>query len=185
MPPVLHTPRLRLDDLTLKDAPDLFAYRSDAEVGRYQGWRPKDLEEVEVFIERNAASEFDGDECWYQLAVRRKGSGELVGDLGIHFIGDDGHQAEIGFTISPANQRQGLGTEAVRALLDHLLVDLGKHRVHASVDPRNLPSMALLERVGMRKEAHFRQSLRMDGDWVDDVVYAVLGAEWRGRDSDS
>ena len=55
---------------------------------------------------------------------------------------------------------------------------LRKHRVYASVDPRNKPSMALLERVGMRKEAYLRQSLFWKGEWVDDVIYALLRSEW-------
>jgi RimJ/RimL family protein N-acetyltransferase len=50
----------------------------------------------------------------------------------------------------------------------------------ASVDPRNQPSVALLEKVGMRQEAHFRQSLFWRGEWVDDIVFAMLRSEWQG-----
>jgi RimJ/RimL family protein N-acetyltransferase len=56
---------------------------------------------------------------------------------------------------------------------------LDTHRVFASVDPRNTASMALFEHLGMRPEAHFRQSLWFKGDWVDDVVFAILKSEWR------
>jgi RimJ/RimL family protein N-acetyltransferase len=51
--------------------------------------------------------------------------------------------------------------------------------VFASVDPRNVSSMRLLERVGMRKEAHFVQSLWFKDEWVDDVIFAMLAAEWK------
>jgi RimJ/RimL family protein N-acetyltransferase len=51
--------------------------------------------------------------------------------------------------------------------------------VFASVDPRNHASIALLRRVGMRQEAHFRQSLWWRGEWVDDVIFAVLQSEWK------
>jgi RimJ/RimL family protein N-acetyltransferase len=89
------------------------------------------------------------------LAVRSAATDELLGDLGVHFLADDGHQVEIGFTIAPAHQRQGFGTLAVVALLDYLFTVLNKHRVFASVDPRNEAPMALLRSVGMRQEAHF------------------------------
>jgi RimJ/RimL family protein N-acetyltransferase len=56
---------------------------------------------------------------------------------------------------------------------------LNKHRVFASVDPRNAPSMKLLERVGMRKEAHFVRGLWFRNEWVDDVVFAILSDEWK------
>lgn len=64
-------------------------------------------------------------------------------------------------------------------MIGYLLGPVQKHRVFASVDPRNTRSLALLERVGMRQEAHFRESLWFKGEWVDDVVFAILAAEWR------
>jgi RimJ/RimL family protein N-acetyltransferase len=67
----------------------------------------------------------------------------------------------------------------VVALLDYLFTVLNKHRVFASVDPRNEASMALLRSVGMRQEAHFRQSLFWKGEWVDDVVLGLLRSEWK------
>lgn len=176
--PEILTQRLRIDDLTLDDAPALHAYRSHDDVARFQGWIPASVDDAQAFITRNASATFNDHESWYQLAIRSQSSGELIGDLGVHFVGDDGKQAEIGFTIAPARQRQGLGAEAVRGLLDLLFTKLDKHRVFASVDPRNEASMALLRKVGMRQEAHFRQSMFWKGEWVDDVVFAVLRAEW-------
>ena len=84
-------------------------------------------------------------------------------------------------TVAPSHQRRGFATEAVTALLDHLFGRLQKHRVLASVDPRNLPSVALFQRVGMRREAHFRQSVWFKGAWADDLVFALLQSEWMGR----
>jgi RimJ/RimL family protein N-acetyltransferase len=90
-------------------------------------------------------------------------------------------QAEIGITLAPESQGLGYGSEALSAVLDYLLGPLGKHRVVASVDPRNTPSLELMCRVGMRQEAHFRESLRFKGEWADDVVFATLGPEWLER----
>jgi RimJ/RimL family protein N-acetyltransferase len=50
--------------------------------------------------------------------------------------------------------------------------------VHASVDPRNAACVALLQALGMRQEAHFRESLWLHGEWVDDAVFALLAWEW-------
>jgi RimJ/RimL family protein N-acetyltransferase len=105
----------------------------------------------------------------------------LVGDVGVHFPSAPPDQVEVGFTVAPRHQVKGYGTEAVTGLLGFLFGSLRKHRVYASVDPQNRRSIALLERVGMRQEAHFRKSLWFKGEWVDDVVFAVLGSEWKGR----
>lgn len=178
--PELLTDRQRINDLSPTDAPALYAYRSHEEVARFQGWIPASINDAQAFITRNASTVYNHHDSWYQLAIRLQTTDDLIGDLGVHFIGDDGQQAEIGFTIAPAHQRQGLGAEAVSALLNHLFTALNKHRVFASVDPRNPASMALLKKVGMRQEAHFHQSLFWKGDWVDDVVFALLRSEWQG-----
>lgn len=86
--------------------------------------------------------------------------------------------------MSPSYQRQGYGVEAVKGLLGHLFCSLQKHRVFASVDPRNLASIALLWRVGMRQEAHFHQSLWIKGEWVDDVMFGILSSEWDDQHKD-
>ncbi|HLZ82460.1 MAG TPA: GNAT family protein [Caulobacteraceae bacterium] len=179
--PEIVTDRLRIDDLVPGDAPALFDYRSDPEVARFQSWSFASVEETRAFIVRNASSPFGENGAWYQLAVRSAATGELVGDLGVHFLPQDDQQVEIGFTIAPAHQRQGFGKAAVIALIDYLFTVLGKHRVIASVDPRNEASMALLRKVGMRQEAHFRQSLLWQGEWVDDVVFALLRPECENR----
>ena len=179
--PTICTPRLRLDPIVAGDALAMFAYRSDLEVCRYQSFRPASLGDVEEFIEGLRGDLFDVPGAWYPFAIRSKDSGQLLGDLGAHFSVDDPRQVELGFTVSPAHQGQGYAREAVIAVLDHLFGVLKKHRVYASVDPRNHASVALLRRVGMRQEAHYRQSLWFKGEWVDDMVFGVLGSEWRER----
>lgn len=181
MDPEILTPRLKLSRLAAGDAPAMFAYRSDPEVCRYQSFAPRALQDVEEFIRQLEPVPFDTPGAWFQLAIRNRESDLLIGDLGTHVMADDPRQVEIGFTLAPAQQGQGLATEAVSGLIGHLMGRGRKHRVFASVDPRNTRSLALLERVGLRKEAHFRESLWFKGEWADDVVYAILAAEWRAR----
>ena len=178
--PEIETERLRLAKLEPGDASALFAYRSDPAVSCYQCWAPSSEGEAARFISEQESVTFDTPGTWYQFAIRLQGTGLLVGDLGVRFPEEDVRQVEIGFTIAPGHQRQGYGLEAVRGVVDYLLAVLEKHRVFASVDPRNEASMALLRRVGMRQEAHFRESLWVKGEWVDDLVFAVLASEWNG-----
>lgn len=176
--PAILTQRLRLSPLTANDATAMYEYRSDPDVCRYQSFEPGSLGDVENFITGLQDNIFDTAGTWFQFAIRLQDSGQLVGDLGVHFCADDPRQVEIGITVSPAFQGQGFGTEAVTGILDHLFGSLQKHRVFASVDPRNLPCLALLKRVGLRQEAHFRQSLWFKGEWVDDLVFGILASEW-------
>lgn len=177
-PPELLTRRLCINGLVPEDAEALYRYRSAPSVAAHQGWVPASVQAARDFIARDAATPFGQTDAWHQLAVRRQDARELIGDLGVHVIGEGGEQVEIGVTIAPAHQRNGFGAEAVVGLLAFLFADLNKHRVTASVDPRNTASVALLKKVGMRREAHFRKSLRFKGEWVDDVIFALLRTEW-------
>ena len=175
------TDRLLLMPLHADDAAALFAYRSNPEVCRFQTWAPGSVAEAERFIASMDGVPFDTPGTWFQLGIQLGDSGPLVGDLGVRVPADEPRQAEIGFTIAPAYQRRGIGSEAVEGLLGHLFEHAGKHRVFASADPRNAASANLLRRVGMRQEAHFRESLFLGGEWVDDIVFAMLESEWRQR----
>ena len=172
----LLTPRLKLDALTPADAAALFAYRGDAEVARYQGWQPASLDEAAEWIEALAAEPAPGH--WWQRAIRLRDGGELIGDLGLGLPADEKAGVELGITIAPARQGRGYAGEALRAALDWAFAR-GVNRATASVDPRNTASVALLCSLGMRQEAHFRESYWLRGEWADDLVFALLAREWR------
>jgi len=90
-----------------------------------------------------------------------------------------GVEAEIGWVLGPEHQGRGLAAEAARALLAICFDELGLHRVTAGCAAENTASWRVMERVGMRREAHTIQSgLYRDGTWRDGYLYAMLAAEW-------
>jgi len=176
----IHTSRLLIRPVTIEDAQSMYRYRSDAEVNRFL---PKEYHAVEDITDliRRTASEINVPDTWFQLVLICKENGQLIGDVGLHFLASDGQhkQVEIGYTLAKNYHGKGYATEALRAILDHVFTTLQKHRVIASIDPENEASMRLLERLGFRKEAHFKESLFFRGRWADDVIYALLKLEWR------
>jgi RimJ/RimL family protein N-acetyltransferase len=171
--------RVALRELRPGDAETIFAYRTDADVSRYQGWTPDSVDEVRTFIAGLSARDAYAPGSWHQLGIELRSGGALIGDCGIHVPADNPAQAEFGITLAPAYHGRGYAAEAVRALLAILFGRLGKHRVFASVDPRNAPSLALMERLGFRREAHFVESLWFKNAWADDVIFALLEREWK------
>jgi RimJ/RimL family protein N-acetyltransferase len=142
---------------------------------------PDSIEQTRTFIDNTSSIEPDTPDTWFQLALTHRASDQLIGDCGIHFSSSEPWQAEVGITVARSHHRQGYASEAVHHLLQFLFTALGKHRIFASVDPRNSAAIALFSRVGMRKEGHFVESLWWKGEWVDDVVFAILDREWRAR----
>jgi RimJ/RimL family protein N-acetyltransferase len=175
----LSTDRLVLRRFRPDDLDAFVAYRSAAEVARYQNWEaPYPRAEADRFLAELQASHPDTPGEWFQFAVALRRTDGLVGDCAALVLADDPRQAEIGFTFAPAHHGHGYATEAVRRLLDYLLVERGKHRVRASCDDRNTRSAALLERVGMRREGHLLESTWFKGEWTSDLLYAVLRRDW-------
>ncbi len=181
MDTLILTARLSIRPLAMGNADAMFRYRSDPLIGRYQNWEPASVGEVREFISAQAEIGIGTPGRWFQLGLFTRSSEEMVGDVGIHVLASDPRQAEIGITLARESQGRGLATEALGAVLEHLFVKQGLHRVYGSVDPRNAPSLALLTRVGMRREAHFVESLRFKGAWVDDVIFAMLKREFLNR----
>ncbi|MCL4562313.1 MAG: GNAT family N-acetyltransferase [Chloroflexi bacterium] len=183
--PPLTTPRLLIRRLCAEDAAEIFAYRSDPETARFQAWGTESLKQVQDFIESLTQIEPDTPGTWFQVGICLEETGALIGDCGMRFPAEDERQAEIGITLASAYRGQGYAAEALEGIFDYLFFTLGKHRVFGSVDPQNRASLALLERVGMRREAHFREGLWFKGAWVDDVIYAILEKEWKARRDDA
>lgn len=173
----IKTDRLLLRKLEKSDREDFFTYRSLPEVYEYQSFMPKDVAEVDDFIRANHRNP-NMPNTWFQLAIIKKDGDVLIGDIGIHFLEDDA-QVEVGYTLVPSFQGKGYAIEALKAVINYLFFDLKKHRISASVDPNNIKSVRLLEKLGMRKEAHFIKSYRMGDMWLDDCVYAILKEEWK------
>lgn len=169
------TERLRLRRFAEHDLEPFLAYRQDPEVARYQGWSDYTRPEAEAFVANQVAQPFGVDESWFQVAVARRSDDALLGDCGLHFLG--GRQLEIGFTLARAHQGQGYMSEALRALLELAFRELQIHRVTALTDTRNAASVSLLERLGFRREGHYRENVWFKGAWGDEYLYALLAEE--------
>jgi RimJ/RimL family protein N-acetyltransferase len=172
---MLATERLVLRRFRPDDAEAFAAYRSLPQVARYQSWDvPVSLEDATTSVSGFAS----GDPLrpgWFQYAIEL--DGRLIGDLGLN-LHDNLMQAELGFTLAPAEQGKGYATEAVRGLLDHLFGERQLHRVSAECDARNVASARLLERVGFRREGLRIANSWFKGEWTDDLLFGLLRADW-------
>ncbi len=177
----LESPRLVLRRFTDRDIEPFLAYRSDPEVARYQGWSDFTREDAIAFVKGMASHHPDVPGRGFQIAVELKATGEMIGDCYLLTLAEEPRQAEIGFTLAPRHQGSGYATEAVSLLLDYVFTSLGKHRVRAITDCENERSIALLERLGMRREGHFVQNVWFKGAWGDEYLYAMLRNEWLER----
>jgi len=169
------TSRLTLRAFVAADAAALAAYRNDPDVARYQDWPiPYPASRAERAIAATLGQVDPLPNEWWQIAIER--DGELAGDVGVG-LDSTGSVATIGYTLALAHHGAGVASEAVGAVIDRLFARTGVHRVQATVDPANLPSIRVLERLGFASEGVARQSVEIRGEWLDDGRYGLLRAD--------
>lgn len=174
---IFETKRLIARRFDPRDLDAFVAMRADPEVAKYQNWDGFQRKDGIAFL-ASIAPLNPGDPGWFQFALEDKAGGGFAGDCGLRIVETDIRLAQIGYTIAPSRWGNGLATEAVSALIAYAFGNFDIHRITASVDPQNLASCRVLEKVGFRREALFRQSEWFKGEWADDAIYAMLRSEW-------
>jgi len=176
----IETERLLLRPFVAEDFDAVFAMQSRPDVARYLYWDARTEDEVRAALDKKVASTAirSEDDALF-LAVVVKSTGEVVGDVVLHWLSREHSTAEIGFIVHPDHQGHGYATEAVGPLLRLAFEDLRLHRVIGRAEARNAASARVLEKLGMRREAHLIENEYVKGEWQSELVYAILEREWR------
>lgn len=178
------TPRLILRRLRDGDQNALLPGWSEPAMTRFTGVRenvPAFLAQLVAEMQTKQPGDIEPGGPWYQYVVERREDGAVVGDLGVGFGVPGERQAELGYRILPAYQRQGYAHEAVAAIIDHLIACHAVHRFVGVAAAENAASIAVLRSLGFREEGRFRESFWCNGAWLDDAYFALLASEWRAR----
>tara|TARA_R110002020_G_scaffold134603_6_gene300717 strand:- start:1205 stop:1786 length:582 start_codon:yes stop_codon:yes gene_type:complete len=174
------TERLRLRPFTRGDVDAVFAYRRREDVARYLFDLPLSREDCAEAIQQRigqVALQAEGDKI--VLAVELASTTALIGEVSLIWRSAEARQGEVGWIFDPHYHGQGYATEAANALLDLGFGPGDMHRVAARCDVRNEASWRLMSRLGMRREAHFREHAVFKSEWDEEFVYAMLWREWQ------
>lgn len=178
----LETDRLVLRPYADDDLVALHDLERRDETARYLYNEPLDLDATRAQLERRAAmTAIDDEHDDLALVAVIKASGARVGHVMLHRTSREHRQGEIGYVLHPDHQGHGYATEATALLLRLGFEELGLHRIVGRLDARNEASAKVLERLGMRREAHLCENEFVKGEWCDELVYAILASEWRER----
>lgn len=176
------TNRIILRRFNHNDTKSFYLYRSNPEIAKFQSWENYQYYDAENFVNEQMKHNPNQPGTWFQFAIALSENNQLIGDCALHTLLIEPRIVEIGFTLSPSHQGKGYATEAVRALLDYLFFTLKKHKIIAFSDVRNNRSIAVLERLGMRREGHLLQNYMSKGQWVDEYQYSILKYEWENNE---
>ncbi len=176
--PVIEASRVNLRHIETADIDSLYDIFSDSEAMRFFGIVP--------FAERADAVNYLADihknfekNTLFQWGISLKTDNKIIGTTTLFHIDEKNCRAEIGYALNREFWGKGLVTEAVNALLNYAFTELNLHRIEADVDPRNTPSIRLLERFGFQKEGYLRERWIVQGETQDALFYGLLKNEWK------
>jgi len=178
----IETPRLivrRFEDRDIEDIIDYSRYSPDDEFRRRNIGYELTEEGVRTWWEPTKTMPIDEATAWLPLVIEVKELGRVIGNTGFNVQKlKDQRQGLIGWTLGSAFEGNGYMTEAAAGLMNHLFLQERFHRLQAMTSVGNTRSWRLMERLGMRREAHFIKNCFHDQGWVDEYVYAILAEEW-------
>ena len=178
LPLPLQSERLELRAFRATDFAAYAAYHAQPEVYRFLYMPAPTGQALQAQFAAVLAAPFAQDGDTLRLAVTRRDDGALVGEVLLKIASRAALQAEVGYIFHPDFAGQGYATEAVAAMLGLGFEALGCHRIFARLDALNAGSVGVVERLGLRREAHLIQNDRFNGVWGDEYIYAMLGSEW-------
>jgi RimJ/RimL family protein N-acetyltransferase len=165
--------------MVMADFDDVWGYLQLPEVSRHMLGRVRDVEHAKVSVKQMVGEtnlENDGD-C-LTLAVTIPGSDRVIGQVELVWLSVEHQQGEIGYIFHPDHQGKGYATEAAAEMLRLGFADLGLHRIIGRCSARNTASAKLMTRLGMRQEAHLIDCRKVNGEWREELVFAMLRREW-------
>lgn len=169
----LNTKRLYLRQMEISDSPSLFKIWSDPDVTKFMN--------ISSFTHESQAKEMI--ELFEELAQNNKAirfsmielnSNELIGTCGFNFIDFENAKAEIGYDIAKAFWGKGYAAEGIIALLHYAFETLELNRIEAKVEPANVNSIKVLQKLNFTFEGTLRQYEKSKGNFVDINMYSLL-----------
>ncbi|MFJ7662443.1 GNAT family N-acetyltransferase [Lysinibacillus sp. NPDC097162] len=172
----LNTQRLHLRRMEISDSYSLFKIWSDPDVTKYMNiasftHEAQAKEMIELLEELAQANEA------IRFSMIEKKSNEIIGTCGFNFIDFDTNKAEIGYDIAKAYWGMGFAPEGIKALLNYAFESLKLNKIEAKVEPANVNSIRVLQKLNFTFEDQVRQYENSNESFIDINIYSLLKTE--------
>jgi [ribosomal protein S5]-alanine N-acetyltransferase len=175
--PTLTNGQVMLRELEPDDAPDLFVWRSDPEVQKYNSEPMRDVGEAAALInELRRAYSAQNVIHW---AVALTTDSRAIGLFGFNSWDRFHHRAEIGYDLRRDYWGRGIATEALDAIVHFGFTRMQLNRIEAQTIADNHRSVRLLQGLGFQREGLRRAySMEDDGNYHDGAIYGLLRRDY-------
>ena len=176
----IETDRLILRPFMMEDAQPMFDnWASDPEVTKYLTWPAHSSVDVTSMILRDWVAGYEKPDH-YNWAITLKEEGDApVGNISAVQVEDDIDSVEIGYCMGRRCWGKGIMAEALKAVIEFFMAEVGTNRICAGHDTANPNSGKVMTKAGMKYEGVLRQSARNNQGIVDVASYSILKSEWK------
>lgn len=170
--PILKTKRLVLREPTMNDVLSFFEMRNNEKVRKFLD-RPKETyKEVENKMSGIIEDIKKGENILWILCTFEDSN--MMGSTGFWNFDKKNHRVEIGYSLSPEYWNQGYISEANGVIIQYAFEKMKVHSIQANINPNNIASKRVLEKMGFRQEAHFTENYYCEGTFTDSVIFSLL-----------
>jgi [ribosomal protein S5]-alanine N-acetyltransferase len=170
----MKTRHLLLREFRPSDWKAVHEYASDPQVVKYVVWGPNNPAQTRGFIRRCLRLARQKPRVQWDWAVIEKKTSRLVGGCSLTVISPKNREAMFGYCLRRDAWNRGYATQAAKAMVYFGFHALGLRRITSTCDVKNKASYKVMEKLGMRREAHFRKNVLLKDHWRDTYLYAVL-----------
>ena len=176
--PTLRGEQVVLRELRTSDAASLFAMLTTEEVSRFISPPPTTVAGFEGFINWTLRQRAAGTYACFAVTVA--GFDTAIGIFQVRSTEPGFGTAEWGFAIGSDFWGTGVFQEGAELVLDFAFETLGVHRLEARAAVKNGRGNGALQKLGAVQECLLRKSFHKNGEYLDQVLYALLDMDWRG-----
>lgn len=171
----IKTERLLLRKIQPDDAEMVYMWMGDPEVCKYERWKPHPNSD---YSHGYIIEVFDGykSDCTYQWGIEL--NGKLIGSVSIVNINDYDQKAILGYCLAREFWSNGYTTEAVKAVLRYMLIEIGLNRIEASHSINNIASGRVLEKVGMLFEGQSKDYYFCNSGFQDSRLFGLTKEQY-------
>lgn len=153
--------------------------RNDPETMRHQPIAPSTAEHLKLVMRQYPSGELDNELILsYRWIILDKHDNSPMGEISFHRVQPEQQIGRVGYSITPAYWNRGVGTGALRKLIDMVFTLTNIERLEAVCSIHNLASRRVLEKVGFKYEGIKRGYLKIRGERIDHFSFGLLKSDW-------
>jgi ribosomal-protein-alanine N-acetyltransferase len=171
--PEFESERLLFRKILMSDAKDILLIRSNDDVMRFMDViRFESIVDAEKMVQ--SVEESYIKETGINWAIVEKHSNSFIGYFGFFRIIPEHCRAEIGYALKPDYWGKGYMYETINKMVRFGFDNIKLHSIEANVNPDNEKSKKVLEKIGFKKEAYFRENYLFNNMFLDSIIYSLL-----------